>query len=339
MGADHGELPPAPEEPRFAYPDACDGCSRRAECSPPAAWGDELAPFGPTDPKDQWKRLAPALAAVTGAERARELDAIVDRMIDPRIGATITLEPSLALGPSGPRRALRLAVFHGRLPDERRAAHAATRAALEAFGAAHEDAGAHPPRALLEVLGRYAPLPLPLGLEQADGGLRLKAYARVHAKAPAARASLLAELQELARTEGCEIADEAIPAERLGMIGLATSAGRLVEVKAYVEARPTEGALFGLPAMPADHLLVRLSRDRAHAVVDVARARVRPPKWDFRLRDALLPGHLAARIFGAWVGAESSAALAAFAERAGVRLDVVAASIRADEAVLYFDVG
>lgn len=340
LGAEHGELPEPPSEPRFPHPAECAACARRDACSPPAAWGEDLAPFGPTDPLEQWRRVAPALEGATGVDRGSALDAVVARMADPRLGAPITLEPSIGFEPAGVRPALRLAVFHGRLPDDRRAAHAATRAQLDAFTHAHVEVGAPVPEALLALLVAAAPVPVPLGFELAQGELRLKAYARVHAKAPAARAKLLADLVRLAVVEGCSSVAVSVPPAELGMIGVTTAGGRIVEVKAYVEARPTAGATsLGLPAIAADHLLVRLSRDRAHAVVDVAATRPRPPKWDFRLRDALLPGQLAGPVFGAWAGARARSVLDGLASRANVRLDAVAASVRGDEAVLYFDVG
>lgn len=323
-----------------AAPEPCARCSRRAACSPPSVWSEEMMPFGPPDTLDLWRAFHAHFTAATGSALRLELDdwvALLARRRGPRRPLDCILEPSISIGPRGILPRLRVAAF----PGEPRGALLRSEGPLllRVFAAQHQLFGVPLDPEVTRLLGSFGRLSLPTGFElDEEGQLDMKAYVRLHASPPEERRRLVTGLVERSAAARALPVD-AVRWQDVDMVGFSTRAGAVSTVKVYVHADPSAGfRAGGLPAVPASHPLVALSGGQALAVLDLCAPRARPPKWDFRLRDELLTGPVVVRRLGGLVSGEAAGRVHHFLADPPFHVAVVAAALRAESLTLYLEI-
>jgi hypothetical protein len=308
----------------------CAPCQARRSCGFPAEVPEELLSISEAPPLQRWRDYAAAFRRVTGSDAATAGTPFAERIMSAYRGP-VSLEPSVLLSDTVEPSA-RFVVFPHR-PAVGAAADAEYREVLACVRSLLTELGAARYEELVSVLGSLPPLPTPIGIDGQAGSWRLKVYLRLEDKTPAEKQAVLDALSR----SGASL--EPVSPSGLQMVGLVLDDGGLHTVKAYVIARPTRREADAFPPpLAADHLLVRLTGDRALATLDVwCRGARRANKWDFNLREHYLAGEFAERLVGQLASPPSATQLRPLLVGPAYRADVVAVGVRAATVALYME--
>jgi hypothetical protein len=325
------EWPGFPSRPRKAPARGrCVSCGARHACGFDAAVPDPLPVISDAPLATRWRDYGAAFRHVTGSDDVTAATPFLERIVAAYRGP-VSLEPSVLLS-SAVEPSARFVVFPHRVANGPEGA-AESRAVIACVRTLLTEIGADPCTQLLDALAPLPPMPMPVGLDGHAGRWRLKMYLRLEDRTPAEKHAVL---DAIARS-GAVLDAVALP--DLQMLGLVLDEGGIHIVKAYVAARPSRPQADGMPPpLAADHLLVRLTGDRALATLDVwCRGARRANKWDFNLRDHFLAGPSAERLVTELGTLRNASRFHSMLVGPTYRADIVAIGVRAATLAVYME--